>query len=217
MSERGEAPSTDGIIATLFLSLHRARARGEPWRAFAEEFLGPTARILRRIDQARATLLRQHEPPARKLQAMNHTVLLLLDRFADAIWQERGEDQRDPILVLLAPGTPSFFFDWQVGQPSERLDVLLEVLLGDAPLPAATSAAGEIHALLPEYRLLCEEVRALAARLEMLEKAAETVARVGHVQHARLRRRMRAEGFDSLEVRRVLPDIPNTSALDTLS
>jgi hypothetical protein len=217
VNERSDATSTEAITATIFLSLIRARARGEPWKTLAEEFLGPTALILKKISKTRAALLRQQEQPAQRVQAMNQKVLLVLERFADAIWKERGEDQRDPILAVIAPGTPSFFFEWEVGEPPDRIDVLLDVLMGDAPLPTATSAAAELRALLPEYRALCEELRALSVRRDLLNKAAEAVARAGHVQHSRLRRHMRAEGFEAEEVRNVLPDIPNVSTSDTLS
>jgi len=217
VSDINEPTLADAIIATILISLNNARARGEPWKSLAEEFLGPTAWILRKINKERATILKRHEPPARRLQAMNQRVLVLLESFTDAIWKERGEDQRDPILVVLAPGTPSFFFEWDVGLPPDRLDLLLDVLVGDTSGPAVTRVGEEIRVLLPEYRALCEEVRELSAKLAILDKGAETIARAGHVHHSRLRRRMRADGFEPSEVRRVFPDIPNFSTTDTLT
>jgi len=217
VSVTNEAISPDAITATIFLSLTNARARGEPWKALAEEFLGPTAWILRRINKARDLLVQQHKAPALRLQRMNGQVIVLLESFADALWKERGQDQRDPLLAMLAPGTPSFFFEWEVGLPPDRLDVLLDLLMEDAAVSSSAQLAQEIRALLPEYRALCEEVRALSAKIELLEKAGETIARAGHVQHSRLRRRMRSEGFDPTEVRRVFPDVPGVSISDTFS
>jgi hypothetical protein len=221
VSETKEHLSTDTITATLFLSLSNARARGEPWKALAEEYLGPAVLLLKRINRMRAALLQRQEQPARRLQKMNTRILPLLETFADALWQQRGHDQRDPVLTVLAPGTPNFFFEWQLGQPPDRLDVLLDVLTGDSlsntQTEATRAAAGKILALLPEYRVLCEDMRSLSAQLAILDKAADTIAPAGHVQHSRLRRRMRADGFDPFEVRRVFPDIPGVSISDTWS
>lgn len=75
----------------------------------------------------------------------------------------------------------------------------------------------EIQALLPKFQAACESARALQARLEVFEKMTESFARLGHVQYTRTRRRMRVEGFHSLEIRAVFPDIPGNEGTSTLA
>ncbi len=210
----------DAVIATIFVSLTNARNRGDPWKALAEEFLGPAEAILKRINVTRLDLLRQHAGPASELTEWNQKVLALIETFADAIWERRGQTSQDPLLSILAPGTPNFFFEWKIGEATDRIEVLLDVLMADmcagAEMNESQAAADNMRNILPEYRALCEKVRANRAKLEVLEKVAETVARTAHVQHSRLRRRMRADGFDPFEVRKVFPDIPGASISGTL-
>lgn len=206
----------DAVSRVLSVALANARARGAQWQSLADEFLGSTELALKNIEKIRLELLRNQSAPARAMSEMNERVLALLERLADTVWAERGQSPQDPFISILSPGTPNFFFDWTIGRPVDRLDILLELFGGDA-IPSVQSAEvaailGDIRALLPEFRMLNEDVRAFRARLDVLEKSSEVVARVGHVQYARLRRRMRAEGFDAFEVRKVLPDIPGASS-----
>lgn len=210
----------DVVARVLFQALANARTRGVQWQTPAEEFLGTTESVLRRIDTIRFDLLRKHAEPARAMAEMNETVLALLERLADAVWMERGQSNQDPFISILSPGTPNFFFDWTIGRHVDRLEVLLELLSGGEKAQAqgdeVVTILAEIRTILPQFRVLNESVRAYRAKLEVLEKAAEVVTRVGHVQYSRLRRRMRADGFDAFEVRQVFPDIPGASTSGTL-
>lgn len=207
----------EAVSRVLAMALANARARGAQWQTLAEEFLGTTEQVLQNVEKIRQELLRNQGAPARAMSEMNEKALALLERLADAVWAERGQSPQDPFISILSPGTPNFFFDWTIGRPVDRLDILLDLFGGDS-IPSVQSAEvaailGEIRALLPEFRVLNEATRAFRAKLELLEKSSEVVARVGHVQYSRLRRRMRAEGFDAFEVRKVFPDVPGASAI----
>lgn len=205
----------ESVTRIITIALKNAQAKGDPWWPLAEECLRPAEHLLTRIEVIRLDLLRKHAGPARAMTDMHENVLALLERLADAVWIERGQSPQDPFISILSPGTPHFFFDWNLGHPIDRLDILLE-LFDSENTPRAQSdeiaaILTEIRTLLPEFRELNEAVRASRAKLEVLQKAMDVVARVGHVQYSRLRRRMRADGFDAFEVRKVFPDIPGAS------
>lgn len=218
MPERNDiqSPIAHEVVAGVLLSgLANARARGELWQQLSEEFLGNIEQILRTIEETRLELLRKQAAPARAMAEMNETVLALLERLADAVWAERGQSPQDPFISILSPGTPNFFFDWPIGRPVDRVEAMLGMLAtGKTPLtqsPEVEAIVQEAQLLLTEFRTLNESVRVFRAKLGILEKAAEVVARAGHVQYARLRRRLRAEGFDAGEVIKVFPDMPGVS------
>lgn len=209
------------VVSVIFEAIANAYGRGEQWQAVAEEYLGTTERVLKNIEKIRQELSQNQADPVRAMLEMNETAFALLERFADAVWIERGQSQQDPFISILSPGTPNFFFDWPIGRPVDRLELLLDLFTGDdAPWKQNAEIMGivaEIRMLLPRYRVLNETIRGFRAKLEVLDKAREVVARVGHVQYSRLRRRLRADGFDAFEIRKVFPDIPGTSMVGTLS
>lgn len=211
----------DAVAQVIYAALANARARGEPWQALAVEFLETTELALRRIETLRREMLRSHAAPAREMSEMNEALLALLERLADAVWLERGQSPQDPFISILSPGTPNFFFDWPVGRPADRIEVLLDLLAYDdaswSPESDVGAIKSEIRALIPKFRTLNEVVISFRGRLEMLEKSFEVIARIGHVQYARLRRRMRADGIDAFEVRQVFPDLPGASTTGTLA
>lgn len=223
MPERNnvQSPIVYEVVArVLLVALVNARVRGAQWQTLAEEFLGTTEVTLQSIDRIRFTLVRQQAEPARVMSEMNETVLALLERLADAVWSERGQSTQDPYISILSPGTPNFFFDWPIGRHVDRLEILLELFADEKTSTVQSEEVvtilAELRAMIPQFRVVNESVRAYRAKLEVLEKAAEVVTRVGHVQYSRLRRRMRAEGFDAFEVRQVFPDIPGASTTGTL-
>jgi hypothetical protein len=224
MTGRSEPQSTivpDVVERVIFTAIVNARRRGDQWQALAEEYLGTTEQVLKNIEKTRLELLRNQAAPARAMLEMNENALALLERFADAVWIERGQSQQDPFISILSPGTPNFFFDWPIGRPVDRLELLLDLFArDDSPWLQNSEIAtmvGEIRALLPQFRVANEAIRTFRAKIEVLDKAKEVVTRVGHVQYSRLRRRLRADGFDAFEVRKVCPDIPGASMVGTLS
>jgi hypothetical protein len=208
------------IITTIVASVANARKRGDPWKALAEEYLGPTEALLKRIDAMGFELLRRHAAPARAMSEMNEKVLTLLERLAESVWEDRGQLPQDPLVGILSSGMPSFFFDWEVGRPADRLEVMLELLEGDLDLTGRsedTKAAVEsLRALLPEFRAMNEETRAFRAKSEVLDKMAGTIARAGHVQYSRLRRKLRNDGFDRSDILAVFPDIQGVPTAGTM-
>lgn len=205
----------EAISRIITTALENAQAKGDPWWPLAEECLRPAEHLLTRIEEIRLDLLRKHAAPARAMTDMQETVLALLERLADEVWTERGQSPQDPFISILSPGTPHFFFDWNLGRPIDRLDILLELFSSEnTPWAQNAEIAAiliELRTLMPEFRELNEAVRSSRAQLEVLQKAMDVVARVGHVQYSRLRRRMRADGFDAFEVRKVFPDISGAS------
>lgn len=216
-----QLPIVPEVVARVIsVALANARARGDQWQTLAEEFLGTTELVLKNIDKISLEMLQNQAGPARVMSEMNETVLALLERLADAVWIERGQSSQDPFISILSPGTPNFFFEWPIGRHVDRLEILLELFAGEET-PWAQSAevvaiVSDIRAIVPQFRVLNESICAFRAKLEVLDKAMEVVARVGHVQYSRLRRRMRAEGIDAFEVRKVFPDIPGASTTGTL-
>lgn len=210
----------EAVTHALSIALTNARARGEPWQPPAEEYLGTLESVLKSVEIIRLDLLRRLVAPARAMNEMNEAVLALLERLADAVWVERGQSPQDPFISILSPGTPNFFFDWTIARPTDRLDILLELFTGETRSGTQSAEVAEviheIRALAPGFRVQNELVHAFRAKLDVLEKVTEVMARIGHVQYSRLRRRMRADGFDNFEVRKVFPDIPGASTTGTL-
>ncbi|HRI67514.1 MAG TPA: hypothetical protein PK156_24890 [Polyangium sp.] len=210
----------DAVTQVISTALVNARKRGELWQSLGEEFLGTTEQVLKNLQQMRLNALRLEATPAREIAEMNDKVLDIFERLADAVWVERGESAQDPYISILSPGTPSFFFDWAIGRPADRLELLLELFTHsgtpETQSSEVTQILAEIQGILPELRRKTDAVHVFRAKLEALEKLTEFIARVGHVQYSRLRRRMRTEGFDAFEVRMVFPDIPGTSMAGTL-
>lgn len=223
MPESKDTPApivAEAVVRVIQLGLANARMRGEQWQTLAEEFLESTELALRNIDRIHLELLRNQSAPAREMSEMNEKIIELLERLADAVWIQGGQSPEDPYISILSPGTPHFFFEWPIGRHVDRLEILLE-LFADKETQRAQSGEvrtviAELQAMLPQFHVLNESVRAFRAKNQVLEKATEVVARVGHVRYSRLRRRMIAEGFDVGEVKKVFPDIQGTSTPGTL-
>lgn len=218
MTELRDTIAPHLVTSTIHTALANARKLGEPWKALAEEYLGQTEALLKGLDAHAMKMLKQYVQCTHELETMKKQVLASLDTLADSLWESRGRNPHDPLVAIFSPDTPSFFFDWSIGQPADRVDALLEFLtsctLTDGVAPDALT---ELQALLPHYRELGETARGLRARLDVFDKLVETFSRVGHVQYSRLRRRLRVDGYDIFDIRNVFPDIPGQSTMGTLS
>lgn len=147
---------------------------------------------------------------------MKDAILLLLESVADALWEHSKNEPIDALMNIISPDTPGFLFHWDVGQPADRVEILLGLLSKETvPSLEGDSSIQEIMAMLPEFHVRCEASRKYRAQAAVLEKAMSSIARAGHVQHSRLRKRMRAEGFDPFKVREVFPDVPGQSMAST--
>ncbi len=209
--------AADAITSTILIALANARGRGDPWKTFTEQHLAWSEALLERIRKMAMKTLTEFSVAAANVELMERKVLLGFEQLADAIWEMREQDTQDPLVAILSPGTQSYFFEWPVGHAGDRVEAVVEFL---EPLLAEQghddAALAEVRPLLPEYRAACEKVRALRSKLEILDRMTDSIARRGHVQYSRLRRRMRAEGFDAFDIRSVLPDIPGGSMTGTL-
>lgn len=209
--------TADAITSTILLALANARHRGDPWKTFTEQHLAWSEALLKRSRSMSMKTFAELSVVAANVELMDRKVLLGFEQLADVVWDMREQDTQDPLVAILSPGTQSFFFEWPVGHASDRVEAVLEFL---EPWLAKNghddAALTEVRELLPEYRAACEKARTLRSKIEILDKMAESIARRGHVQYSRLRRRMSAEGFDAFEIRSVLPDIPGGSMSGTL-
>lgn len=209
--------AADAITSTILIALANARDRGDPWKTYTEQHLAWSEALLKRNQAMSIKTIREFSGALENVELMDRKVLRGFEQLAQAVWEMREQDQQDPLVAILSPGTQSFFFEWPVGHASDRVEALLEFL---EPLLVEKgqdhSALAEVRGLIPEYRAACEKARALQSKLEILDKMTDSIARRGHVQYSRLRRRMRAEGFDAFDIRSVLPDIPGGSMTGTL-
>lgn len=209
MAGTNELVSPDAVSSTLFIGLANARVRGDPWKPLAEEHLGEFETLLKQSKKSSFEAVRLYASAADKVDSLDKKVLFLCEKLAESLWTARGNKNQDPLLSVLTPGTPSFFFEWSIGTSSDRVEAVVAFVANYVANGTAEHAAlVDIQAFLAEYRQATESARALRAKIDVFEKMIETFARLGHVQYSRLRRRMQAEGFDPDEIRQVFPDIP---------
>jgi hypothetical protein len=218
VSESSDIVSPEAVSSTIFIGLANARMRGDPWKPLAEEHLGDVEVLLKRSKKLAMETVRLFATAATKVDGLDKKLLALFEKLTESLWEVRGRMHQDPLLSVLTPGTPSFFFEWPIGHSFDRFDAVLGFIStcvsADGPEHAAIV---EIQVLLPEYHAACETARALLAKINVFEKMTESFARLGHVQYSRLRRRMQADGFDSAEIRNVFPDIPGKRGTSTLA
>jgi hypothetical protein len=208
----------DTVSSTIFVALANARMRGNPWKDLADEHLGDIEALLKRTKKSALETVRAYASATDKVDALDKKMLQLIEKFADAVWVARGSKHQDPLLSILTPGTPSFFLDWPTGHSGDRVEAVLEFVVGHVAAGGPEhDVIAEIQAFLPEYRATCDSARSLRAKVNVFEKMAETYARLGHVQYSRLRRRMQADGFEPTEIRNVFPDIPGRRGNSTFA
>lgn len=204
------------VVGTIHLSLANARRCGDPWKSLAEEYLGATEKLLLKTESMMRDVIACHGVAKQAETEMKDAILLLLESVADALWEHSKNEPIDALMNIISPDTPSFLFHWEIGQPTDRLEILLGLLSKDTvPSLEGDTSIQEIMAILPEFHARCEASRKYRAQAAVLEKAMSSIARAGHVQHSRLRKRMRADGFDPFKVREVLPDVPGQSMSST--
>jgi hypothetical protein len=218
VSGLNETISPESVSSTILVALANARRRGDPWKSAAEELLGPTEVLLKRTNESSMNTLRKLASAGINVEKANQKMQQLFETVTDALWESRGMMAQDPLMPILSDGTPSYFFDWTIGQSSDRVETIIEFLTAYIPSDGpAKDAVVEIRSMLPEYRAECESMRVLRCTISIYEKMFEIFTRNGHVQYSRLRRRMRADGFDAFEIRSVFPDITGNSATGTLN
>jgi hypothetical protein len=200
------------IIDAIRASLANARARGEPWRVHVEEHLGGVEALLDKLTAGRGAVNGQLTQYEAEIAEHSRKANVFIEETADKIWDRMGRPTNDPLYRIL-------FFPVEgellTGAPSEeqpdRMDLLADMIMAGvyAPLDTevATAVASEIQKQASAYYIVVDNARRLRRKLKILDALEELIARTGHVQHANLRRSLRAEGFAEAEIHEVVPDI----------
>lgn len=218
MQEVNEAISVEAVTSTIFRALVNARNRGDPWEGRARHFLGRAEELLKRTVALGTTTTIELADASASADAMGQQILILVETLREKLCEMSDREQQDPLVAILSPGTVTFFFDWPIGHQFDRVNSIIDLIDPYAPASGDGRAAiVEIRGMLPEYRALCDRMWGLRCKLDMLTKSHESFARLGHVQYSRLRRRMRADGFEPDDIRGVFPDIAGRTATATFA
>jgi len=202
--------AVDDIVADVRTTLGRARARGEPWRAPAEERLGPTVALLETVETKLKDAMEVLAPLVEAIEAQDDTADLLLGKVADDIWNQLGRPSFDPHLSILFPGGIAYYADGRHEDQPDRMDLLVELLeAGIHPKldrKLADDAAKKLGDEAKAYRAKVEAARGPKARVDLLTQVKAALARSGQVALVNLKRAYLSLGLLEAEIHKVIPD-----------
>lgn len=185
---------------------------GEAWAA-APGRLGP---IILLWDQT----LAKHVAAKAELQPLLVGVTVANDAgddvvkvVSDEIWNFIGRPANDPYYELLFPGGTSFYVDGSVEDQPALMSLLAELLESNVhPKLGAEAAAkaARIRTAADKLDAALEAARKPAARLKLADRMLTAIARVGHVELANFKRRLKSDGMSEADIHAVIPDRPRT-------
>src|SRR5262245_32985264 len=172
--------AVDDIVADVRTTLGRAEARGEPWRAPAEERLGPTVALLETVEAKLRDCMAVLARLVESIEVQDDSADVLLGKVADDIWNQLGRPSFDPHLSILFPGGIAYYADGRHEDQPDRMDLLVELLEAGIhpklPKRLAEENARKVAAEAEAYRAKVEAARAPKARVELLRQVKAAVA-----------------------------------------
>lgn len=202
--------AVDDIIADVRTTLGRASAKGDPWKAHAEERLKPTVVLLETVEQKRRDAMEALEPLLAAIEVQDEKADLLLEKVSDDIWNALGRPAFDPHLSILFPGGIAYYAEGRNEDQPDRMELLVELLeAGIHPKLSqdlADAVAERVSAEARAYRAKVEAARTPKARVDLLSQVKAALARSGQVALANLKRAYLALGMSDAEIHEVIPD-----------
>ena len=201
--------SIDAILTDLRASHQMALARGGLWKSLAEQRLGPVVTAVTTIEADLAAVETIAGPALAALEAENVSADRLLGKVSDDVWNAVGRPANDPYYSLLFPGGYGRYADGHVNEQPARMALLVELLRrGVHPLLSADVAEPCAQAVETAASALREKVEAagvLSAKLEMLGRMRDAVARAAQMELSALKRIYKAHGLSEAEIHSVIP------------
>lgn len=207
----------DKIIEDLKATQTGAAARaalpgGEAW-ATAEARFGPILQLyaatLAKLAAARSELA----PLQVAVNVANDVGDEMVKVISDEIWNQLGRPGNDPLYELLFPGGAGFYVDGNVEEQPAMMNLLAELLESNV-LPKlgadAAAKAARIRTAATALEAAVDAAKQPAARLKLADRMLTAAARVGHVELANFKRRLKSDGLSEADIHAVIPDRPRS-------
>lgn len=203
----------DDVRATLTgASAHAAETNGSVWGAAATR-LAPIVQLWDATAGKLAAARAELAPLEARVAVANDKGDDELRAIADEVWNLLGRPANDPVYELLFPGGAGFYADGPDDEQPAMMVLLAELLESGvaAKLGAdAAAKAGRIRAAAEALATANDAARKPAARVKLHERMLTAIARVAHVELAKLKRYLKSEGLSEADIHAVIPDRPRS-------
>lgn len=207
-----KSASRDKIMEDVRATATQAAARGGPWTA-APERLGPVIHLWDATTARHMAARSAVGPLSAGVMASNETADDVVRTVADEIWNLLGRPANDPVYELLFPGGVGVYVDGKESDQPLVMELLAELLeSGLHPKLAATAAgfAGRIRAAASALEAACDAEAKPVKRFRLVDRMLTSVARVAHIELAKLKRYLKSEGMSEADIHAVIPDRPRS-------
>lgn len=206
--------AVEDILGDVREAFKNANAKEGAAKERAQELLGPVVALILSVEGQLKIAKGEADPLLAAVAAENDRADDLLGEISDIVWNTVGRPGpgSDPALAVLFPGGIAYYAEGDIAGQPDRMDVLSQLLTSGihpklAPEKAAECAA-RVTAAANALRTKVDAARKPAARLGVLERMSTSVARVGQMQLANLKRALKISGFTEAQIHEIIPDRP---------
>ena len=210
---RKDAAAAD-IVSDVREAFKNANAKQGAAKDRALEVLGPVVTLINSVEEQLKATKEEAGPLIAAVAAANDEADDLLGEMSDVIWNVVGRPGpgSDPALAVLFPGGIGYYAEGDTSGQPDRMDVLSQLLSAGIHPKLTPEKAAECAARITEsandLRAKVDAARKPAARLGVLERIHTSVARVGQMQLANLKRALKISGFTEAQIHEIIPDRP---------